>query len=105
MYIKDGDQEFTDEYKRKAVEEVLMNKTHECATAINECKKDSNAQCKRGYSQTETIQETYVDELTNRILYQRRMECDLNIFPYNLHMIMDWDSQINVDYSGCCLPV
>ncbi len=28
------------------------------------------------------------------------MECDMNIVPYNLHMMMDWDSHINVGYSG-----
>jgi hypothetical protein len=25
-----------------------------------------------------------VNEITNRIVYQRRMECDLKIVPYNL---------------------
>jgi hypothetical protein len=29
-----------------------------------------------------------------------RMECDLKIVPYNLQMIMDWDSHLNVEYSG-----
>jgi hypothetical protein len=28
------------------------------------------------------------------------MECDLKIVPYNLQMIMDWDSHCNVEYSG-----
>ncbi len=28
------------------------------------------------------------------------MECDLKIVPYNLQMIMDWDSYLNVEYSG-----
>jgi hypothetical protein len=100
VYTKDGNQEFTDAYKRKAVEVVRMNNTHKCATAINGCKKDSNAQCKCGYSRTETIPETYVNEVTNRIIYWQRMECDLKIVPYNLQMIMDWDSHINVEYSG-----
>ena len=100
VYTKDGDQKFTDEYKRKAIEVVHMSNTHKCATAINGCKIYSNAQCKRGYSRTETIPETYVNEVTNRIIYQQRMECDLKIVPYNLQMIMDWDSHINVEYSG-----
>jgi hypothetical protein len=100
VYTEDGDPELTEQYKRKAVEVVHMNKTHKCATAINGCKKNSNAQCKRGYSRTKTIPETYVDEVTNRIVYPRRMECDLKIVPYNLQMIMDWDSHINVEYSG-----
>ena len=69
VYTKNGGQEFTDAEKRKAVEVVRMNNTHKCATAINECKKDSNAQCKHGYSQTETIPKTYVNEVTNRIIY------------------------------------
>jgi hypothetical protein len=28
------------------------------------------------------------------------MEWDLKIVPYNLQMIMDWDSHINVEHSG-----
>ncbi len=79
---------------------VRMNNTHECATAINGCKKDDDDTCKRGFSRTETISETYVNEVTNRIVYQRRMECDLKIVPYNLQMIMDWGSHLNVEYSG-----
>jgi hypothetical protein len=46
------------------------------------------------------ISETYINQVTNRIVYQRRMECDLKIVPYNLQMIMDWDLHINVEYSG-----
>jgi hypothetical protein len=46
------------------------------------------------------ISETYVNQVTNRIVYQRRMECDLKIVPYDLLMIMDWDSHINHEYCG-----
>jgi hypothetical protein len=79
---------------------VCMNNTHRCSTAINGCKKDANDLCKRGYSCSEMISETYVNQVTNRIAYQRRMECNLKIVPYNLQMIMVWDSHINVEYSG-----
>ncbi len=89
VYMQDA---FTDNYKRKAVEVVRMNNTHKCITAINGCKKDDDDTCKRGFSCTETISETYVNEVTHRIVYRRRMECDLKIVPYNLQMIMDWDS-------------
>ena len=50
VHTKDGDPEFTEDYKRKAVEVVRMNNTHKCATAINGYKEDSNAHCKRRYS-------------------------------------------------------
>jgi hypothetical protein len=56
--------------------------------------------CKRGYSCSKSISETYVNQVINRNVYQRRMECDLKVVPYNLQMIMDWDSDINVEYSG-----
>jgi hypothetical protein len=79
---------------------VRMNNTHKCATAINRCKTDDSDKCKRGYSHTELISETYVNEVINRIVYQQRMECDLKIVPYNLQMIMDWDSHLNIEYSG-----
>ena len=28
------------------------------------------------------------------------MECDLKIVPYNLQMILDWGSHLNIEYSG-----
>jgi hypothetical protein len=79
---------------------VHMNNTHRCATAINRCKKDAKDLCKRGYSCSKMISETYVNQVTNRIVYRCRMKCNLKIVPYNLQMIMDWDSHINVEYSG-----
>ncbi len=69
IYTEDGTTAFTDEYKQKAVEVVRMNNTHKCATAINGCKTDVSDKCKRGYSRTELISETYVNEVTNRIVY------------------------------------
>jgi hypothetical protein len=77
-----------------------MNNTHRCATAINGCKKNANDLCKRGYSCSKTISATYINQVTNRIVYQQRMECNLKIVPYNLQMIIDWDSHINKEYSG-----
>jgi hypothetical protein len=41
-----------------------------------------------------------VNDVKNRIVYQRRMICDLMIVPYNLQIMMDWDSHINVEFSG-----
>jgi hypothetical protein len=78
---------------------VCMNNTHRCATAINGCKKDANNLCKHGYSRSKMISETYVNQVTNRIVYQHRMECNLKIVQYNLQMIMDWDTHINSEDS------
>jgi hypothetical protein len=91
---------FTEEYKQKAIELVRMHNTHKCAVAANGCKKQAGDICKRGYSRTETIPESYVNDVKNRIVYQRRMICDLMIVPYNLQIMMDWDSHINVEFSG-----
>ncbi len=41
-----------------------------------------------------------MDQLTNRVVYQRWHRDDLRVVPYNLQMMMDWDSHINVEYSG-----
>ena len=68
--------------------------------SINGCKKDINAECKRGYSRDEIVSETFVNKGTNRVVYRRRTKNDLLIVPYNLQMMMDWDSHINVEYSG-----
>ena len=43
---------------------------------------------------------TYLNEDTNRVVYCPRTTIDLKVVPYNLAMIMDWDSHINVEYSG-----
>jgi hypothetical protein len=97
IYVSNGEPEFTEKYKQKAAEMVRMNNTHKCATAINGCKKEADGECRRGYSCVETIFEMFVNEHTNRIVYRHRMECDMKIVPYNLQMMMDWDSHINVN--------
>ncbi len=95
----DNDHELTDDYKAKALEMVHKHNLHKCAITVNGCKKDISDRCRRGYKRTETINETYVDELTDRVVYQRRHRDDLRVVPYDLQM-MDWDSHINVEYSG-----
>jgi len=69
VHTEDGTPALTEEYKRNAVEVVRMNNTHKCSTAINGCKKDNSGICKCGYSRTELISETFVNEVTNRIVY------------------------------------
>jgi hypothetical protein len=98
--VADGAPAYMEQYKQKAVIMVWMNNTHRCTTAINGCKKDANDLCKCGCSCSKMISETYVNQVTNRIVYQHRIECDLKIVLFNLQMIMDWDSHINVEYSG-----
>jgi hypothetical protein len=36
---------------------------------VMDAKKDISDRCRRGYSFTETINETYVDQLTDRVVY------------------------------------
>ncbi len=79
---------------------MRMHNTHKCSTSVNGCKKDINAECKRGYSRSEYVLETFVNKVTNRVVYRRRTKNDLLIVPYNLQMMMDWDSHKNVEYSG-----
>jgi hypothetical protein len=84
---------------------VRKHNLHKCAIVVNGCKKVISDRCRRGCSRTETINETYVDELTDRVVY-RHWHCDdLRVVPYNLQMMMDWDSHINVEYSisGHCV--
>ncbi len=75
---------------------VHKHNLHKCAVAVNGRKKDISDRCRRGYSCMEPINETYVDELTDRVVYQRQHHDDLRVVPYNLQMMMDWDSHINV---------
>ncbi len=88
-YHEEDSPGYTDAYKRKSIELVHMNNTHQCSTAINECKKNEGCQCKYGYSCTDTIPETFVDNVTKRVVYQRCLMCDLKFFPYNLAMMID----------------
>ena len=67
--VADGAPTYTEQYKQKAVEMVCMNNTHRCTTAINGCKKDANNLCKGGYSCSKMISETYMNQVTNRIVY------------------------------------
>jgi hypothetical protein len=69
IYAVDGAPAYMEQFKQKAVEMVCMNNTHRCATDINGCKKDANDLCKRGYRCSEMISETYVNQVTNRIVY------------------------------------
>jgi hypothetical protein len=73
---KNGKSEFTQEYKEKAVEMVRMHDTHKCSTSVNGCKKDINAECKHGYSRSEYVVETFVNKVTNRVVYWRRTKND-----------------------------
>ncbi len=41
-----------------------------------------------------------MNKATNRVVYRRRTKNYLLIVPYNQQMMMDWDSHINVEYSG-----
>ncbi len=87
IYATDGAPAYMEQYKQKAVEMVCMNNSHRCATAINGCKEDANDLCKRGYSRSKMISKTYVNQVTNRIVYQHGMEYDLKIVPYNLQIV------------------
>jgi hypothetical protein len=42
---------------------------HNCAVTVNGRKKDISDRCRRGYSRTDTINETYVNHLTDRVVY------------------------------------
>ena len=100
VFHTEGTPPFTNAYKEKCRETVRKHNKHKCAVAINGCKKADSDLCRRGYSNTETRPNTYLDETTDRIVYRRRHESDLLIVPYNLPMMMDWDSHLNCEYSG-----
>jgi hypothetical protein len=88
-------------YQEKARELVRMHNVHHCAVAINGCKKECTDKCRRGYDRTEAIPESHVHEHKSRMIYRRRnVDTDLHVVPYNLQMLMDWNSHINVEYSG-----
>ncbi len=69
IHATDGAPAYMEQFKLKAVEMVYMNNTCRCITAINGCKKDANHLCKRGYSCSKTISETYMNQVTDRIVY------------------------------------
>ena len=90
----------TEEFRQKCKELVRSHNTHQCAVAVNGCKKNDDSICKRGYSNTHTVNETFLNMATNRIKYRRRENEDLKIVAYNLRMMLDMDTHINVEFSG-----
>ncbi len=72
----DNQKELTTQYTEKAIQLVCMHNIHCCAAAINGCKKNDSDRCRRGYSCTETIEQTYVDDLTDRVIYQHQQSDD-----------------------------
>jgi hypothetical protein len=61
-----NENELTEYFKAKALKAVCKHNLHNCAVAINGCKKDTSDRCQRGYSRTEIIPETYVNQMTDR---------------------------------------
>ncbi len=55
--------------KAKALEVVRKHNLHNYAVAVNGCKKDISDRCRHGYSFKDTIDETYVNQLNDRVLY------------------------------------
>jgi hypothetical protein len=51
----DNENELTDDYKAKALEMVCKHNLHNCAVAVNGCKKDISNRCRYGYGCMETI--------------------------------------------------
>jgi hypothetical protein len=68
IYAAGGAPVYTEQYKQKVVEMFRMNNTHRSTTAINGRKKDANNLCKCGYSCSKMISETYINQVTNRIV-------------------------------------
>ena len=100
------EQSFDDAYKKKAVELVRKHNIHGCAVAVNGCRKKQSDQCKYGYDRCDAIPETYIDQPKSRVVYRRRNATnDLRVVPYNLPMLMDWGSHINVEYCGSAFSV
>ena len=106
QYIFSGEEDdsntppITEEYKTKDTQTVCMHNHHKCAVAVNGCEKEILHKCRRGFSNEIPVRATYLNEDTNRVVYRRRTTIDLKAVPYNLAMIMYWDSHINVKYSG-----
>jgi hypothetical protein len=65
-----NENDLTEDFKAKVLKTVCMHNFYNCAVAINGCKKDASDRCQHGYSRTETIPETYVNQMTDKIIYQ-----------------------------------
>jgi hypothetical protein len=76
---------------------VCKHNLHNYAVAVNGYKKDISDRCRGGYNPTNTINETYVNQLTDRVLYQHQHCDDLRIVPYRLV----WAKKVSL--SAICL--
>ena len=77
---------------------VHRHMVHNCAVAVNGCKKCDTSKCKRGYEDTK-VEPTHFDDRGYPI-YERTSLADLKIVPHNKKILMDWNGHANVEYAG-----
>ena len=77
---------------------IRKHMMHNCAVAINGCKKSVDSLCRRGY-ETTIIGFTQFDNKGYPVYARSRNE-DLRVVPHNRLILLDWDGHANVEYSG-----
>jgi hypothetical protein len=84
----------------KYVDLITSKMLHKCSTqAPNGCKKDIDARCRHGYSETVQNESDSFDEKGYPV-YFRPNEDDLMVVPHNKELLLDWNGHCNVEFCG-----
>lgn len=84
---------------KKYYQLVSCHMVHNCAVAINGCKKNKEDSCKRKYDRVDYVPITTIDD-KGYVQYRRRTPADLRIVPHHVEMLLDWDGHLNVEFSA-----
>ena len=84
---------------------VSSKMIHSCYHGIGGCLATANSRvCKRNYTDTDLIEQTYFDDKGFPI-YRRPRREDLRVVPHNRELLIDCDCHINVEFCGTCYTV
>jgi hypothetical protein len=79
---------------------IKKHMVHKCAVAENGCKKTATTPCKRGFDNKPTEGAATSFDPKGKPVYKRCGDRDSMIVSHNIHMLMDWDGHLNVEYAA-----
>ena len=84
--------------QRAYVDLVKSKMIHHCSVAVNGCKKNADAQCKRRYSDTSReVEHTFFEN--GYPVYKRPHADDRRVVPHNIKILIDWNGHANLEFT------
>ena len=79
---------------------VSKHMLHKCSCAVNGCKKNPTAPCKRRYSPQSNLEPVTRINDNGYPVYRRRFPCDRMVVPHNRAMLLAWNGHANLEYAA-----